>query len=401
MTSLSLQHFIRLGRALGRDPAVLRNAAQVIRRIRLQNPRRAVVFSLAHLAILARVPYLRLRAWIGRRGNEPYREFFVAKKRRRRKLRLPIARRGKRRIAVPAPLLMRQQRWILHRVLHTASAHEASVAFHKNADLVEAARLHCQCRWLIKMDIENFFESIFEPAVFKVFVDLGYPRLLAFELTRLCTRVVPDGVARRTARHRDRGHAAYAYQEDDAKLFGVAGPKMALGSLPQGAPTSPLLANLAVRGLDESIQEVADNHGLTYTRYADDIALSTSRSDFTKAEGLAVIAQVFRQIEKARLSPNHAKTQLVTPGAAKIVLGLSVGNARPALTRTFKNSLRLHAHMMGKRKIAPSAHAKALKFRSVLSMRRHIQGKLEHARRVDSAFAKKIETALANVDWTL
>src|SRR5690606_10313195 len=59
--------------------------------------------------------------------------------------------------------------------------------------------------------------------------------------------------------------------------------------LPQGAPTSPLLANLAVFGMDREIMEIATEHDLVYTRYADDIALSTKRDDFTRDEASKII----------------------------------------------------------------------------------------------------------------
>ena len=49
------------------------------------------------------------------------------------------------------------------------------------------------------------------------------------------------------------------------------------GVLPQGAPSSPILSNIICRGLDDQLQEVARRHGCRYTRYADDITISTSR----------------------------------------------------------------------------------------------------------------------------
>lgn len=404
MSSFSPQRYRRIGRNLRIDGSVLDRAIAVADRITAVAPHRAVIFTLRHLAALTNVPYPLMRDWVGRWGEEPYRQFFLSKKSDRRRTKKP-GKRPMRRIAAPSPALMRQQRWLVARVLHHAPRHPASMAFHKGSDIVEAARLHCGCHWLIKMDIQDFFESIHEPAVFNVFVELGYPRLLAFELTRLCTRVVPlsqgkeEDLPRHSLFHAGRGPAFY----NRALSEGAKGGEMMLplGSLPQGAPTSPLLANLVVRALDTRLAAIAADHDLVYTRYADDIALSTTRRDFSRKEAAEVIGKVLRELDHEGLRPHHAKTRLIPPGARKIVLGLVVDGREPRLTREYRNKLRLHAHMLGTRSIPPSRHAAALRFRSVLSMRRHIEGKIVHARRVERDFANAIAQKLSGVDWTL
>ena len=50
------------------------------------------------------------------------------------------------------------------------------------------------------------------------------------------------------------------------------------GRLPQGAPTSPMIANIICRGLDRDLWRLARNHGCRYTRYADDITFSTKQN---------------------------------------------------------------------------------------------------------------------------
>lgn len=408
MNYITSQHLRSIGKSLKIQPGVLDRAVLVHRRISGQHADRAVVFTLAHLAHLTGVHYNFLRMCIQDPGTRSYREFFIKKSTSGQMKNKRPASRPMRRISVPAPLLMLVQRWILHRILHTAAGHEASVAFHRDADIKQAAQLHCGCKWLIKLDVQNFFESITEEQVFKVFVRLGYPRLLSLELTRLCTKVIDPEKRVRTRFTRLANHGRGPY-EDDAFLDQSLNRRERLGSpilaqrrvLPQGAPTSPLLANLAVFEMDREIMEIATEHDLVYTRYADDIALSTKRDDFTRDEASKIIGKVYACFAKARLVPHPGKACVRTPGALKIVLGLVVNGTKPRLTREYKNKLRLHAHILGTKGIDPSEHAKALGFRSVLSMRRHIFGKLEHAKRIEPDFAAKIGNSLKAVNWLL
>ena len=48
------------------------------------------------------------------------------------------------------------------------------MAFSPGDTLVAAASPHCGCKWLVKMDVRNFFESINEIAAYRVFRSLGY-----------------------------------------------------------------------------------------------------------------------------------------------------------------------------------------------------------------------------------
>jgi hypothetical protein len=75
------------------------------------------------------------------------------------------------------------------------------------------------------------------------------------------------------------------------------------GSLPQGAYTSPRVADLVFRPIDERLLQFCDVHNITYTRYADDLAFS-SQEDF---EGLT--GQIKRIIKKEDFQPHRGKTR--------------------------------------------------------------------------------------------
>jgi RNA-directed DNA polymerase len=56
-------------------------------------------------------------------------------------------------------------------------------------------------------------------------------------------------------------------------------------SLPQGAPTSPVLSNFIASNLDKKLTLLAKKYNLRYTRYADDITFSTSKKEFPRSIG--------------------------------------------------------------------------------------------------------------------
>jgi RNA-directed DNA polymerase len=79
------------------------------------------------------------------------------------------------------------------------------------------------------------------------------------------------------------GRVRHALQRPPYSLGSIASLVVAqiccdhMGILPQGAPSSPIISNIICRGLDEQLQQLARRHGCRYTRYADDITISTSR----------------------------------------------------------------------------------------------------------------------------
>jgi Reverse transcriptase (RNA-dependent DNA polymerase) len=115
-----------------------------------------------------------------------------------------------------------------------------------------------------------------------------------------------------------------------AIVRGRAYPARPQGFLPQGAPTSPMLANLAVRQLDDRLQALADAKKWVYTRYADDLAFSTTRPT-TRRQAAAIAREVKREIQDFGLICNESKTTIIPPGARKIMLGVLIDRLRPKL----------------------------------------------------------------------
>lgn len=381
------QPYRRIGESKGIDAQTLDNAIAAGQAVIDVDPALPPIFTLRHLAHLTGANYGLLRAIVERRIENPYRVFRIQKR---------PSKNGEKRyrtICAPDPPLLTVQRWISESVLARGRAHSSSTAYSKGSKLIAAAEPHCGCRWLVKLDVKNFFESISEISAYRVFRGLGYQPLVAFELTRLSTRLGSSTMLR--MRGRWRKHNFPKHKAIKAYQYGR------MGHLPQGAPTSPMLANLAMVVLDDELSTLADAQGVIYTRYADDIALSTSRSDFNRDKAAKLIGQVYALMGAHGLSPNVAKTCVVPPGGRKVLLGLLVDGNVPRLTRAFKSTLRMHLHFLRHPGVGPVGHAARRGFTAVAGLRNHVEGLIAFAKQIEPEYAKARSVELASVQWPI
>lgn len=368
------QHYRRLGESKGINAQTLDNAIAAGQAVIDVDPALPPIFTLRHLAHLTGADYGLLRAVVERRIEDPYRIFRIRKR---------PSESGEKRyriICAPEPSLLNVQRWISGSVLARGRPHSASTAYSKGCTLVAAAEPHCGCRWLIKLDVKNFFESISEISAYRVFRGLGYQPLVAFELTRLSTRL-GSSTTRRTRKR--------WLKDNLSKHLAIkAYVRRRMGHLPQGAPTSPMLANLAMVMLDQQLSTLANRYGVTYTRYADDMIFSTTRKNFTRDKAGKLIGQVYSLMGAHGLSPNATKTRVVPPGGRKVVLGLLVDGDVPRLTRVFKSTLRMHLHFLRHAEVGPARHAVRRGFTAVAGLRNHVEGLVAFAGQIEPEYAK-------------
>ncbi|NNG60593.1 RNA-directed DNA polymerase [Pseudomonas fragi] len=365
-------------------PDVLAQCIAVGRRITALHRDVQPVFTLKHLAVLSEVDFGFIRQTVARR-TDAYTEFRVKKR---------STQNGDpryRTICVPSPGLMKVQRWIAQNILAHVPAHACSVAFSKGDSLYKAVEPHCSAKWLVKLDIRNFFESISEASIYLTLQSLGFEPLIAFEIARLCTRVVDDGMHRNDRWLNNFKHlspyviAQYTQTQQ--------------GHLPQGAPTSPMLANLVCRALDERLLAVAERADVRYTRYADDMTFSSDDASFGRDRAQKLIQAVYKQLACQSLSPNMAKTTIVPPAARKVVLGLSVEEAEPRLTRQFKALLRQHIYYLSRRDVGVIKHASARGFTSVTGLRHHLEGLLAFAAQIEPKWAAIQRSHFQAIKW--
>ncbi|WPW29274.1 reverse transcriptase family protein [Streptomyces atratus] len=269
---------------------------------------------------------------------------------------------------------MAAQRWLLHHLLDLLPVHPHAFAYVKGRSVAECARRHLGAQWLIKIDIQDFFGAIGERRVHQVFRAQGYQPLVAYELSRLCTwddrRDDVDPV------RKDRYPKITAYQ-------GGWG-----GSLPQGAPTSGVLANLAVRPMDDRLSDIAARHGLVYTRYSDDMILS-SGDPFSRPAAVAALRELTHAVQGYGFEPHARKTRIVPPGARRAVLGLLVDGDVLRLTPAFKS--RLLAHLYGIEKFGLRAHQQHRDFASLAGLVHHVDGLVAYALGAETDWAHPVQ----------
>ncbi len=327
-----------------------------------------VLFSAAHLAKMTDAPFPFINEIISRK-KDPYRIFTIRKRSG-----------GKRTICVPHPPLLNTQRWIHRNVLLSCAhlLHAASTAYGSHCSPLANAAKHCEAKWLVKIDIKNYFESISEEDIYRVFKKIGYRPLLAFELARLTTRLKRDNNKRSSSKKK------YSLYQNEH-----------LGHLPQGAPTSPLLANMACHSMDNDLSNLARQYHCAVTRYSDDIVYSAYEINRQTAEIL--IKKTTNILFKHGFSINKAKTRICPPGARKIVTGLLVDGAKPKLSRTYKDSIRSHMYYL--RKYGIAEHCKRRGFDSLLGFKKHLDGLLIYAKHIDPVFSEKYRQEFDKIEW--
>jgi hypothetical protein len=154
---------------------------------------------------------------------------------------------GTRKICAPPLPLRAIQRTILRKILDEVPVHPAAHGFVRGRSVITNARPHCFSAVVLNYDLKDFFPTVSYRRVVGLFASLGYP-------------------------------AGDGRPASDDNSESVAATLAALccyeHRLPQGAPTSPALANLTCRRLDRRLVGLARQFGGMYTRYADDLTFS-------------------------------------------------------------------------------------------------------------------------------
>ena len=223
---------------------------------------------------------------------------------------VPKANGGVRLIEAPKPRLRGIQRHLLRELVLLIPIDDAAHGFVSGRSALTAALPHCGQRVLLRFDLEDFFASITPGRVFALLRSCGHPESVAHSLTGLVAVATPqDVIASRSgdlgARTRER---------------------LRIPHLPQGAPTSPALANACARSLDRRITALAARFGAQYTRYADDLFLSGGRA---LLGGVGAVCDAVRTIALAEgFRIRDDKTAVMRRAGRQRMLGLVVNKGR-------------------------------------------------------------------------
>lgn len=278
---------------------------------------------------------------------------------------------GERLIEAPKPLLKAIQRRIVDEILNHVPPHPAAHAFTLGKSIRTNAAPHCGKYIVIKADLANFFPSITTKRVAAIFRGIGYNLEMSHWLARICTNVAPFDVLQ--------GHfgeySTYSQRHT-----------------PQGAPTSPALANLAAWGLDCRLHGLAKKWGMSYTRYADDLTFSAPEESI-KGKSLHWFVRYLKGIIRdEKFGWRGNKLKIIRKGGRQTVTGLAV-NVKPNIVR--KDFDTLKAILTNCAKLGPATQNRE----NVANFKAHLEGRIGFVNSINAAKGAKLRQIFATIKW--
>jgi RNA-directed DNA polymerase len=160
--------------------------------------------------------------------------------------------------------------------------------------------------------------------------------------------------------------------------------------LPQGAPSSPALANLAAWQLDARLHGLARSFDANYTRYADDLAFSGDERFARRIRPFLAAVEDIAHAEGYRL--NHRKTRIMRRGGCQRVTGLVV-NDHLNLARAGYDRLKATLHNCTKN--GPQAENRA----HHPDFRAHLEGRVVWAENVNRVRGQRLRRMFEEIRW--
>jgi RNA-directed DNA polymerase len=289
---------------------------------------------------------------------------------------------GLRLLAEPKARLKEAQRRLLRHVLARVPVHDAAHGCVPGRSVRTAAAPHAGRAVVLGMDLEAFFASVTAPRVWGLLQGtVGLTEPVAHLVTGLVTTTAPAAVWRALPPPPD---------ADGWERHRRLGRRLAAPHVPQGAPTSPALANLVCFRLDRRLAGLAATVGARYTRYVDDLTFSGDRR--IRGDRFAALVSEVAAEEGFRVNP--VKTRVAGAGSRQRVLG-AVVNARPTLPRPERDALRALLH-----NCARHGWATQTRGHDPATFRDHVLGRVAWATSLDPVFGARLHALAARIDWS-
>lgn len=254
--------------------------------------------------------------------------------------------RGKRLIAQPTAEIKILQRWAVENYVNNLPVHEAAKAYRHQTSIYENAAAHAANSYLLKLDFENFFPSI-----------LGEHFSQHLKSNLEVTDEDADFLMR----------LLFRYDREKKKYV-----------LSIGAPSSPAVSNAIMYQFDMRLAIYCSERDIAYTRYADDLALSTNKPRQLH-EAKLFVARLCQGLPYPRLSLNEGKTVFTSKKFRRQITGLVLTNdGKPSLGREKKRLIRSMAHHYSIGGLSPERTA-------------HLRGLLAFALSIEPPFVQSIE----------
>jgi hypothetical protein len=286
---------------------------------------------------------------------------------------------GARLLEAPKPRLARLQRTVLDELLAPIPVHPAAHGFVAGRSAITGAAAHVGSAIVIGLDLEHFFAAITPGRIWGVLRAAGYPEPVAQVLAGLTTHASPVAALR-----------AMPAGRDVARDFRLR-RRLAAPHLPQGAPTSPQLANLVTYSLDRRLAAYAHTAGARYTRYADDLTFSGGPELVRNARSL--VRGVIGIVGHAGFQVNPAKTRHRLDSQRQVVTGIVVNETTNVQRREF-DLLKAILHDCVTHGPATANRQRHNDFRA------HLLGRIAWAGALNPTRGDRLRAVFDVIDWT-
>jgi RNA-directed DNA polymerase len=350
MDEFSGDYFIEKARRSGKSEEFLDGLRTYI--TKLSSNELPIIFSPVHWAQKMAMEYDTLTSILNNR-HLYYRHTQIRKKKG-----------GYRQIQIPEPELFKIQYWIKTFILDRLRFPAYLTSYQKKKSIIDNARFHTGKEIVIKFDLQNFFEDVTQKKVTGLFIMLGYGKAVAIDMAKACcVQIAPL---------------------NPRNQF-----KPTFACLPQGAPSSPGLSNLAGFMLDMRLAEYAQSHYFIYTRYADDLTFSGKLINKVRKSAIESI------VVSEGFTLNKRKTSYVHRSNRQTVTGLSV-NENIVIPKQFRKNI--HTHLHNSVKFGPYEHLRknGIRFNN---FRGWLAGNIRYIEQLHPEEAKKMWQKFDQIDW--